>query len=85
LNSGDRLYCVVYGNLYRSTDDGESWTKLNPPSYPDRLFIDGKGRICETSYNFIYVSNDGGDSWLACLRRKFPNMISPRNSAGISS
>ncbi len=65
--SGD-VYAGTLRSIYKSTDQGVSWAKVNN-SYPENLYaeditFDASGNIyVSNSYSGIYKSTDGGDSW----------------------
>jgi photosystem II stability/assembly factor-like uncharacterized protein len=71
INSKGHLFAM--GNsLYRSTDNGSTWTKLNTfiwtsnggySFYPSVLSVIPQDYILGGSYGAIYMSTDNGDTW----------------------
>jgi photosystem II stability/assembly factor-like uncharacterized protein len=64
---GDTLYLTAEaGNLYRSSDWGQSWELLDSPYYGSFFGLAGNDHGHIIAYGLrgnAYRSNDGGDSW----------------------
>lgn len=64
--TGLKVYAVINNNLYVSSNDGTSWTKIVPttPSnlYISDLMIDGT-TLFAVYYYQLYSSSDGGANW----------------------
>jgi len=61
------LYAVGDGNIFRTTDAGETWIKRNTTNvYANWLEIDPKNenRLWMTKQGDIYESTDGGVTWI---------------------
>jgi photosystem II stability/assembly factor-like uncharacterized protein len=80
--AADQRVEIVGGELYRTTDGGQSWTKMNPdsvnvmpkgPYYFTRVRVDPNNadRVIVTGEPFLR-SNDGGRTW---PDRIFPRMF----------
>jgi len=68
--SGSEIYVSTQGNgILRSTDSGESWTKLSfePICFP--LCASGSNIMAGT-YKGLFVSSDKGESWICTLADK---------------
>lgn len=79
-DSQGRLFCVMTGGVYRSTDQGNSWQSILEPSPPsiDSLFVAGsinagddafiiEGNTFCVQCNQVYRSLNHGDSWKVVL------------------
>jgi hypothetical protein len=66
-DSKGNLYAGTYGNgLYRSTNNGDNWKKLNniDAKYIYTIIVDRNDNIYISSVaNGVFVSKDGGDFW----------------------
>ena len=65
INSNDDIFVATYDSLFRSTNNGNEWIKLNKPSFESfyNMFINQKGDIYGYRYTEIYRSKDNGESW----------------------
>jgi uncharacterized protein (TIGR03437 family) len=64
--SGTTLLAGTNSGIFRSTDDGRSWTNISPPSYRSgvwRVVVRG-ANIFFTSTTDLYASTDGGQNWI---------------------
>ena len=64
--NGDMLAGTVGGKIYRSADDGATWTRINNSmnvTYIWDIVIDANGMLYAGTENGIYYSNDNGTTW----------------------
>ena len=63
--SYDYIYCGTHSGAFKSTDKGQTWLNLNPPSNNDvyGVCINNKGGIFIWSYSGIFRTTDEGNSW----------------------
>lgn len=62
----DNVFACTKTGLYRSTDDGSTWTHLDVPRkevYSVLVNPDGERLYAGTHPAHLYVSKDAGDSW----------------------
>jgi photosystem II stability/assembly factor-like uncharacterized protein len=71
IDGEDRIVIAGYSGLYRSLDDGETWTALDSLEfqYVDDISFDAAGRLYVVCGARLYVSNDLGDSWNLRIER----------------
>lgn len=65
-NPGDGLYIATFGGVYRSTNDGDSWTRLpNTPygSLSGIAFPTSKSIFVAVQYQGISFMREGGTKW----------------------
>ncbi|CCH54872.1 hypothetical protein BN8_04086 [Fibrisoma limi BUZ 3] len=80
---GNTLY-LTNRDLYRSTDDGDTWQKVNQPlAIPDGVFltsiwVSGNDILAATLNDGIYRSTDGGRVWRALSRDGLPTATNNR-------
>ncbi|QJW90438.1 T9SS type A sorting domain-containing protein [Spirosoma taeanense] len=78
VRDGNTLY-LTSGNLYRSTNDGDTWERVNAPQaipdgvYLTQLYVSGKDIIAATLSNGIIRSTDGGVNWKFLSRDGLPS------------
>ena len=67
INSNDDIFVATYDSLFRSTNNGKEWIKLNNPSFKSfhDMVINQKGDIYGYCHGLaeIYRSKDNGESW----------------------
>ena len=59
-----RTPATLYGELFRSTDNGENWEKVAFPRFITGVFIIPSGEIYIGTFSGVYYSNDNGDTWI---------------------
>jgi len=58
------LYCGTSSDLYRSTDEGATWTAMGLQLSPRvDIVAEVRGKIIACTSSGIYVSADNGDTW----------------------
>lgn len=62
-NSKGHLFFLADSRIYRSTDSGIHWSRLNSPPESYTIHIVANDRILEGAHGEIFVSDDNGDSW----------------------
>lgn len=63
---GENLFAGTFGGgpgIYKSTDNGESWTLIAEDMQTTQLFTDGAS-LYAVSWHVIYRSDDAGESWV---------------------
>jgi len=67
VNDDDQIFINTNNSVWRSSDDGETWTQLETGVNGNRFYafqISPDGELFGTSYNEkIYRSDDNGDTW----------------------
>jgi len=64
IDNQDNIFAsTMHLGLLRSKDKGESWTSLDSPGFYTMVENDS-GYLFKAARNDIYLSKDGGDSWL---------------------
>src|SRR6187551_3568714 len=65
-STGNKLYAVADNKLYVTSNDGTSWTRVNPSSGADfrmgDVAIDGT-TLYAVDYSVFYRSDDAGATW----------------------
>ncbi len=83
---GSYLLASGTDGLYRSTDDGDSWTTTTglPSGYGVRtLMVDGANVFAATSGEGVYLSTDSGATWSA-VNTGLPNSSGYTYASGIA-
>ncbi|MBI3420749.1 MAG: hypothetical protein HY006_01675 [Candidatus Sungbacteria bacterium] len=69
-NDFTRIYAGAEGGLYRSTNGGFTWTRVNTPVFPEAIPISAiaihpevSGRLFVGASSVLYESNDAGQNW----------------------
>jgi len=62
INNG-KYFLGAYNGIYESSDDGNTWIKLNVTEYPINDMFSYKNNIYVTANGGIYKSNDNGEKW----------------------
>jgi hypothetical protein len=62
-DSGGMFVSVHVGGLWRSRDDGESWTNVLPPATDVHQVAAANGVLAVAAEHGFGFSHDGGDSW----------------------
>jgi photosystem II stability/assembly factor-like uncharacterized protein len=76
-NGSVLVICARYeisgeGRIYKSTNGGTSWTAITPSTEVDKKWMSialdytGQNMIACALNDFVYVSHDGGTSWIIC-------------------
>lgn len=76
-NPGDGLYIGTFGSVFRSTDSGDSWSRLpNPPSglISGIAFPNSKSIFVAVQYRSISYMHTGGTTW-ETINDGLPNLI----------
>jgi len=65
-NASGHVFAVTDSGMFRSTDDGASWTRIRSP-YSYSMAIDSDDRVFAISRDsnrvFVFRSTDNGDTW----------------------
>lgn len=57
------MFYLHYNGLYRSTNDGSSWSPLNSAPILSRLFFGPKNAMYGYGHDSLFKSTDFGDTW----------------------
>ena len=80
-NSNLIFVSTLYDGLYKSSDNGESWTKLNSNTYFN-LIITGNIILAAAEDNEVYRSTDFGNTWT--IHRKWSEYFCCYHLWGVS-
>ena len=68
-SNGDIFAGIVFGGMFRSTDNGDNWTAINTGLTNTRvhgaLAINSNGDIFAGTIGGVFRSTDNGDNWTA--------------------
>lgn len=65
INASGHTFAGGTGGIFRSTDNGSSWTNVNNRLSPNALAINASGHIFVGSGSNIFRSTDNGMTWTA--------------------
>jgi photosystem II stability/assembly factor-like uncharacterized protein len=67
IGNGDTVFVGFYGTIYRSIDNGDTWTEVDyvfPEENIDAMIVAEDGTVFAAANDSgVYRSTDGGDSW----------------------
>ena len=60
----DIIYASTSSGLYRSTNNGDNWTRLNLNVFNPKIAVNPAGSVLVVSDETIYLSKDNGKTWI---------------------